>query len=82
MIYNLVGNPTFSLELKRHRELLDQWLAVGDMGSEAEPIANLKANGDGKKGGEGQSWCPGQMTSALADIEVGATCGIVAYKWS
>ena len=53
MIYNLVGNPTFSLELKRHRELLDQWLAVGDMGSEAEPIANLKANGDGKKWGEG-----------------------------
>ena len=53
MIYNLVGNPTFSLELKRHRKLLDQWLAFGDMGSEAEPIANLKANGDGKKWGEG-----------------------------
>ena len=53
MIYNLVGNPTFSLELERHRKLLDQWLAVGDMGSEAEPIANLKANGDGKKWGEG-----------------------------
>ena len=53
MIYNLVGNPRFSLELKRHRKLLDQWLAVGDMGSEAEPIANLKANGDGKKWGEG-----------------------------
>ena len=53
MIYNLVGNPTFSLELKRHRKLLDQWLVVGDMGSEAEPIANLKANGDGKKWGEG-----------------------------
>ena len=49
MIYNLVGNPTFSLELERHRKLLDEWLAVGDMGSEAEPIANLKANGDGKK---------------------------------
>ena len=53
MIYNLVGNPRFSLELKRHRKLLDQWLAVGDMGSEAEAIANLKANGDGKKWGEG-----------------------------
>ena len=53
MIYNLVGNPTFSLELERHRKLLDQWLAIGDMGSEAEPIANLKANGDGKKWGEG-----------------------------
>ena len=53
MIYNLVGNPTFSLELERHRKLLDEWLAVGDMGSEAEPIANLKANGDGKKWGEG-----------------------------
>ena len=53
MIYNLVGNPTFSLELERHRKLLDQWLAVGDMGSEAEPIANLKANGDEKKWGEG-----------------------------
>ena len=53
MIYNLVGNPTFSIELERHRKLLDQWLAIGDMGSEAEPIANLKANGDGKKWGEG-----------------------------
>ena len=53
MIYNLVGNPTFSLELERHRKLLDEWLAVGDMGSEAEPIANLKANGDGRKWGEG-----------------------------
>jgi hypothetical protein len=53
MIYNLVGNPTFSLELERHRKLLDEWLAVGDMGSEAEPIANLKANGDGKKWGQG-----------------------------
>ena len=53
MIYNLVGNPTFSLELERHRKLLDQWLAVGDMGSEAEPIATLKASGDGKKWGEG-----------------------------
>jgi N-sulfoglucosamine sulfohydrolase len=53
MIYNLVGNPTFRLELERHRELLDEWLAVGDMGSEAEPIANLMANGDGKKWGQG-----------------------------
>ena len=53
MIYNLVGNPTFRLELERHRKLLDEWLAVGDMGSEAEPIANLKANGDGKKWGQG-----------------------------
>ena len=53
MIYNLVGNPTFSIELERHRKLLDQWLAIGDMGSEAEPITNLKANGDGKKWGEG-----------------------------
>ena len=53
MIYNLVGNPTFRLELERHRKLLDEWLAVGDMGSEAEPIANLKANGDGKNWGQG-----------------------------
>ena len=53
MIYNLVQNPKFSLELERHRKLLDEWLAVGDMGSETEPVANLKANGDGKKWGEG-----------------------------
>lgn len=53
MTHNLARNTKFSNVLKTHQNLLDQWLSKGDMGAEEESIASLRANGDGKKWGEG-----------------------------
>ncbi|MDG1285714.1 MAG: sulfatase-like hydrolase/transferase [Flavobacteriaceae bacterium] len=53
MVFNLVDNVEYQNVLEQHRALLNQWMASGDMGSAPESIASLKANGDGKKWGEG-----------------------------
>jgi len=53
MMIDLAGNSDFADELDRHRAIMDEWLAVGDMGEGDEPIAALKANGEGTKWGEG-----------------------------
>ena len=53
MMKNLVHDPAFADELNRHRQLLNDWLAKGDKGAEKETVAALKANGEGKKWGEG-----------------------------
>lgn len=39
---NLIGNPEYVNELKRHRELLDAWLAKGDTGAGDEPAIELE----------------------------------------
>ena len=53
MMKNLVSDSTYSNELDRHRKLLDEWLAKGDMGAGEETVAALKANGEGTHWGEG-----------------------------
>ena len=53
MMKNLVNDPAFSEELSKHRQLLKDWLAKGDKGAGKESVAALKANGEGKKWGEG-----------------------------
>jgi hypothetical protein len=53
MMIDLAGNLDFADELDRHRAIMDEWLAVGDLGEGDEPIAVLKANGEGTKWGEG-----------------------------
>jgi arylsulfatase A-like enzyme len=53
MVFNLANDMEYQHVLEQHRALLDQWMASGDMGSDPESIASLKANGDGKKWGEG-----------------------------
>ena len=50
---DLAGNSDYADELDRHRAMMDEWLAAGDMGEEDESIAALKANGEGTKWGEG-----------------------------
>jgi N-sulfoglucosamine sulfohydrolase len=53
MMKNLVNNPDFENELNIHRKLMKNWLAKGDKGAEEESVEALKANGEGKKWGEG-----------------------------
>lgn len=53
MMNNLANDPAFAKELNRHRKIMDEWLAKGDLGTGEESIATLKANGEGKKWGEG-----------------------------
>ncbi len=50
---NLVGDPKHAKELNRHRELLDDWLAKGDMGAGEEPHEELAFQADGQKWGRG-----------------------------
>ena len=52
-INNLAKDPAFNKELNRHRKLLDDWLAKGDMGEGEEPIEEMRENADGKKWGQG-----------------------------
>ena len=53
MMVDLVGDSDFADELDRHRAIMDEWLAEGDMGEGDESVAALKANGEGTKWGEG-----------------------------
>ena len=52
-VNNLVGDPKFTKELKRHRKLLDAWLAKGDRGEDEESSHALRHNGDDWQGGRG-----------------------------
>jgi arylsulfatase A-like enzyme len=52
-VRNLVDDPTFAKELKRHRKLLDAWLAKGDRGEGEESPNALRHNGDDWQGGRG-----------------------------
>ncbi|MEM9280211.1 MAG: sulfatase [Verrucomicrobiota bacterium] len=52
-INNLIHDPAYADEVKRHRELLDGWLAKGDMGEGEESEAALRENGEAKKWGTG-----------------------------
>ncbi|BCX49790.1 hypothetical protein HAHE_36980 [Haloferula helveola] len=44
-LVNLAANPEFAAELERHRELMDGWLAKGDMGDNPEPKATMVYEG-------------------------------------
>ncbi len=52
-VHNLVDDPEYQTELKRHRALLDRWLARGDAGAEEEPLEELAYQANGHKWGEG-----------------------------
>ena len=50
---NLAKDPAFQHELKHHQQLLDAWLAQGDMGEGEEPAAEMTYQADGHKWGRG-----------------------------
>ncbi|WP_372895747.1 sulfatase [Stieleria sp.] len=52
-VNNLIGDPRYRDEIQRHRQLLDDWIAVGDEGVEEEPLAELAYQANGQKWGEG-----------------------------
>ncbi|MEM1295077.1 MAG: sulfatase-like hydrolase/transferase [Verrucomicrobiota bacterium] len=52
-VHNLIDDPNFKEEIERHRSLMDDWLAKGDMGEGEESPAALRHNGDDWKGGRG-----------------------------
>ncbi|QDV88692.1 sulfatase [Planctomycetes bacterium TBK1r] len=52
-VNNLIGDPGYRDEIQRHRQLLDEWIAVGDEGVEEEPLAELAYQANGQKWGEG-----------------------------
>ena len=52
-INNLIDNPEFQKEVNHHRQLLSDWLAKGDFGSNEEPIEELAYQANGHKWGEG-----------------------------
>ncbi|MCH2182521.1 MAG: sulfatase-like hydrolase/transferase [Mariniblastus sp.] len=52
-INNLAGDPNFAKILADHRQLLDGWLAQGDLGAGDEPDEELAMNGEMKKWGTG-----------------------------
>jgi arylsulfatase A-like enzyme len=53
MITNLVNEASMREVLEQHRQLLDDWLAKGDLGAEEEPIIELQENGDDRHWGIG-----------------------------
>ncbi len=52
-INNLAGDPQLATILAEHRQLLDDWLAKGDLGAGNEPDEELAMNGELKKWGTG-----------------------------
>ncbi|MDG2186159.1 MAG: sulfatase-like hydrolase/transferase [Mariniblastus sp.] len=50
---NLAADPQFATILAEHRQLLDRWLAKGDLGAGNEPDEELAMNGELKKWGTG-----------------------------
>lgn len=52
-LHNLADDPAYADVLTQHRELLETWLAKGDLGSVAEPTDELRANGENAKWGTG-----------------------------
>jgi arylsulfatase A-like enzyme len=70
---NLVGAAAYETELKRHRMLLDEWLAKGDAGEGEEKIEAMKYNADGKKWGSGvnpeyETYRPDSDGDGLSDV--------------
>ena len=47
-INNLANSAAHKAELERHRALLDNWLAKGDLGAEEEPDVEMVINGNGR----------------------------------
>lgn len=47
-VNNLVGSKDHQEILEKHREILDQWVAKGDMGEGTEPDIELEMNGNGR----------------------------------
>ncbi|MCS7465098.1 sulfatase [Stieleria sp. ICT_E10.1] len=52
-VNNLINDPKHRDEIRRHRQLLDEWIAVGDEGVDEEPLAELAYQANGQKWGEG-----------------------------
>ena len=52
-VHNLINDPKYADEIKKHRALLDAWLAKGDTGQGEESAAALRHNGDDWQGGRG-----------------------------
>jgi arylsulfatase A-like enzyme len=52
-INNLIDDPEYAAEIKRHRELLVRWLEKGDRGENEEPLEELAYQANGHKWGEG-----------------------------
>ncbi|MDG2128174.1 MAG: sulfatase-like hydrolase/transferase [Fuerstiella sp.] len=52
-IHNLIDTPAHADMVKRHRQLLDRWLAKGDAGAGEETPAAMRHNGDDWQGGRG-----------------------------
>ncbi|MGB1926579.1 MAG: sulfatase-like hydrolase/transferase, partial [Rubripirellula sp.] len=50
---NLCNDPMHEEVLERHRNLLEQWIRKGDMGSQEEPLQELAYQASGHKWGEG-----------------------------
>jgi arylsulfatase A-like enzyme len=53
MMNNLANDPEYFNELKRHRHIMDEWLAQGDLGAGEEPVETLRFNGENQQWGEG-----------------------------
>ncbi len=52
-VHNLINDKKYAGEIKRHRQLLDDWLAKGDTGEGEESPEAMRANGDDWQGGRG-----------------------------
>ncbi len=52
-VHNLIDDPAHADEVRRHRQLLDDWLAKGDTGAGEESPAAMRHNGDDWQGGRG-----------------------------
>ena len=47
-VNNLANAKGYQDELASHRKILDDWVALGDLGAEEEPDIELKQNGNGR----------------------------------
>ncbi len=52
-VNNLAGDPKFAKQLKRHRQLLREWLSAGDDGEGEESEAEMAYQAEGHKWGSG-----------------------------
>ena len=52
-LHNFAKDPAYQHILQRHQQLLDSWLAKGDMGAGEESGAEMKYQADGHKWGRG-----------------------------
>lgn len=52
-VNNLINDPNFAAIAQKHRDILDKWVAKGDLGAVDEPDAELTMNGEKTKWGIG-----------------------------